>query len=751
MAEKKLAANERPRDVNAPENHRAMAVRLRSAKAWKRRTVVLAIAGVLGVPMGHTAETENAGEGETAARLAPVEIVGDAAATRRLPGAAAVVGREQLETEGTTDIHQALKTVPGIYVREEEGAGLRPNIGVRAAPPGRSSKVTLMEDNVLIAPAPYSNPAAYYFPTTMRISEIEVLKGAPLLRHGPQTTGGVINLVSTPIPRERSGSIETIVDEQGGVDMHATVGDRAGRWRWMIETVQRNGAGFKQIDRSNRDTGFDIQDYVGKLRWDGARQGFEARIQYSGETSNETYLGLTDEDFSRDPDRRYGLSEIDQMDNTHLGLALTHDIDWTDRLRMTTTLYRNEFERNWFKLNDGGPFIDAANQGDATARDILRGEEDVAGLTYRNNDREYVSKGVQTEFGLDVGNHWLRTGVRYHRDDMDRYQVDEIHDQINGSLVFQEAIAPTGSNNRYEDAEAWSLWLNDEWYASDRLTVNLLLRHETVETSRTQYADPQRTVVEERRSNTSREWLPGAALTFDVTDRWQVLAGVHRGFAPLGGGATQDQDPETSNNWELGARYRGSNAFVEAIGFYSDFSDFTESCSVGSPCSDGSTSGTFTTGEAVISGLELRASTGLDLGAFRAPLEASYTYTRARVRADNPVTGLEKGDRLQDIPRHQFSLRGGLEHAGGWNHYAILKYIDDTCSTTGCRGAAEGFNRTDSLTTVDLVSRYPLARDTDLFVRARNVLDQRRIVARYPDGARPNEPRTVSVGLTHRF
>ncbi len=719
--------------------------------AWKRRAIVLAIAGVAGIPALHAQEADPGTVPEPEVRLAPVQILGDVTATQRLPGSAAVVGREQLETEGTTDIHQALKTVPGVYVREEDGAGLRPNIGIRAAPPGRSSKVTLMEDNVLIAPAPYSNPAAYYFPTTKRIHEIEVLKGAPLLRHGPQTTGGVINLVSTPLPREREGSIEAVVNDRGGTDVHAMFGDRSGDWSYMIETVQRDGAGFKDIDRSNRDTGYDIQDYVGKLRWEGERQSIETKIQYSEETSNETYLGLTDEDFARDPNRRYGLSEIDQMNNDHLGLSLTHDIDWSDRVRMTTTLYRNEFARNWFKLGGGSAFIDDANQGGATAQRILRGEEDVADLTYRNNNREYVSEGVQTELSMDFGDHWLRAGARYHQDEMDRFQPDDIYDQVNGSLVYQDTIQPTGSNNRFEDAKAWSFWVADEWYVNDRLTANLLLRYEDVETSRTQYGDAQRTVVDSRRSNSSSIWLPGASLTYDVTDRWQVLAGVHRGFAPLGGGATEEQDPETSTNWELGARYQGDNAFVEAIGFYSDFSDFVQNCSIATPCSDGSTSGTFTTGEAVISGLELRTSTSMDLGSFRAPLEASYTYTSAEYSADNAVSGVQKGDRLQAIPRHQFSLRAGLEHGSGWNNYAILKYIDETCSSDGCNRASGGFNRTESLTTLDLVSRYPLGKDTDLFVRATNVLDEQSIISRYPDGARPNEPRTFSVGLKHRF
>ena len=138
--------------------------------------------------------------------LEEVTIIGSREAAQSLPGSGAVVDFEQIQIESANDINQLLKTVPGIYILEEDGYGLRPNIGIRGATSERSSKVTLMEDGVLIAPAPYSNPAAYYFPTTLRMHTIEVLKGAPLLRYGPQTTGGVVTIVSTPIPDGNNGA-----------------------------------------------------------------------------------------------------------------------------------------------------------------------------------------------------------------------------------------------------------------------------------------------------------------------------------------------------------------------------------------------------------------------------------------------------------------------------------------------------------------------------------------------------------------
>ena len=75
------------------------------------------------------------------------------------------------------DLRKVLNQVAGVYIREEDGFGLRPNIGIRGAGRERSQKVTLMRDGVLITPAPYSAPAAYYVPNVSRIGSVEVLKG----------------------------------------------------------------------------------------------------------------------------------------------------------------------------------------------------------------------------------------------------------------------------------------------------------------------------------------------------------------------------------------------------------------------------------------------------------------------------------------------------------------------------------------------------------------------------------------------
>ena len=458
---------------------------------------------------------------EVETNIEQIKIIGTKQDSRATAGSSAVIDEEQMRIEVPSDINQLMKTIPGVYVREEDGQGLRPNIGIRAASAGRVSKVTLLEDGIMMAPAPYSNPAAYYFPTTLRMSAVEVLKGAPLLRYGPQTTGGVLNLVSTPIPEQFSGQVLTEFGEYASSDIHAHVGGTEGDFGFLLEAVQRNSDGFKTIDRSERDAGFAIQDYVAKLKWQGERSSLLAKLQYSEEESNETYLGLTDADFSADPNRRYGLSEIDQMDNKHEGYSVHYRFEATESLSFSAIGYYNDYKRNWFKLDGGNSYINAANAGDTEALAILRGDRDEVGLEYKNNNRAYESKGIELNINWQWQNHDIEAGLRDHSDEMDRYQPVAVYDQVNGSLVYQDMIAPTGGNNRLEGADATAFWLTDQWQVSDALTVNLALRYEDVESYRFQYADPSRTALDSTRGNSSDEWLPGVSFTYQLNQQLQ--------------------------------------------------------------------------------------------------------------------------------------------------------------------------------------------------------------------------------------
>jgi Fe(3+) dicitrate transport protein len=697
-------------------------------------------------------------------------IIGDDASASALPGSAHVVTSEDLETMKYTDIHKAVREVPGVYLKEEDGYGLRPNIGIRGSGSGRSSKITLMEDNVMIAPAPYSAPAAYYFPTFGRMNGIEVLKGPDLLRYGPYTVGGAINLRSTPIPSSEAGNVTTEISENAGKRIHSWYGNSTDNAGFVIETFQDETNGFKELQQSSRDTGFEKQDYVAKARFNSDASAdvyhqLDLKFQYSEELSNETYLGLTDADFRRDPNKRYFLSQLDNMDNRHKGYSARHLVELTEDLSLTTTLYRNEFKRNWYKGNFNN-LIEAANNGDQTAYNQLQGTEPVGPFTLTNGAREYLSQGIEVkaDYGLTLAGmrHDITLGARVHEDEADRFQPKDRYEQIinndRPAFEFVEQIAPTGGDNRIDEAEALNLFLADRIAITPDLTVTALLRYEDIETSQTRWSTSERTSASETEtaSNNTSEVLPGLGATYRLSPTVTLIGGVHRGMAPAGSGGT-NVEPELSTNFEAGARYNDGGLRAEAIVFYSDYENTVRNCSIANPCSAGNQiidSGTVSEGESKIQGIELLAASEFTLAnGLTAPVQATWTYTNAEVTKDSDDGSVRKGDNLADLPENVVSVRAGLRDGNLWDAYVNISYVDETCIDNSCdrSGTDNTFRKTDDYTVVDLSSSYALNSSTRVYAKIDNVLDDQEIVSRSPHGARPNLPRTAYVGISVDF
>lgn len=700
------------------------------------------------------------------AALEETLIIGSAQRAEEMPGSAYMVPSVELEKFQYSDINRIIRQVPGVYVREEEGYGLRPNIGIRGSGSERSGKISLMEDGILVAPAPYSNPEAYYFPTAGRMSAVEVLKGPETLKHGPFTVGGAVNLVSTPIPDKAGGRAVVELGENNEQRLHVHYGDSAETWGWLVETYQHDAEGFQSVDRSSRDAGFDKEDYVAKLRLNtpsnaALHQQLDIKLQYATETSNASYLGLTDADFKRDENRRYGLSALDQMDNEHAGASVRYRLSFSDDLSLSATYYYNDFKRDWFKVDriDGiNPLnlINDINTGAGAYPDAqgwLDGSLDVDNIAVKHNNREYESSGLQlaldARFETAGWQHDLEVGIRHHEDEMNRYQPTEVYDQRNGSLVFDSIRRPTGSDNRFEEGEALSLWAMDH-LSWDRWRVTLGLRYEDIDTQQRQWSDADRLTAPSRRDNSVDALLGSLGVTYQLSDQWQLLAGVHEGFAPPGGASADGVEAEESLNTELGARFRQDAFSAELIAFHSDYTNTVQNCSVANPCTGGRDFGTESLGEARVKGVEAALGYTYALqGGYSVPVRFSYTYTDGEITESSDTGSVLRGDNLPDVPENQWSAQVGLVHDSGWDAYLNASYLDALCMDTTCArdGVDDRFLETDDLLVFDLSASYPLNERVRLYTRIDNLLDDQEIVARSPLGARPNKPRTAYLGL----
>jgi Fe(3+) dicitrate transport protein len=694
-----------------------------------------------------------------------VMVIADPSETISIPGSAHYIGQEELERAkiGFDDIHAFLRPIPGVNIQEEDGFGLRPNIGMRGTGVERSAKITLMEDGVLIAPAPYSSPSAYYFPVSGRMEAIEVRKGSSQIKYGPQSNGGALNLISTHIPDAFRIKGNLTAGAHGTAKGFVSMGDSYERFGWMVETYQIDSGGFKQIDGGG-DTGFNVNDYVGKFRFNSGPmtrmyQELEIKLGRTDQTSNETYLGLTDEDFRNDSKRRYAASQRDVFHGNHAQYQARHLIALSNNLDVTTVVYRNEFKRNWYKLqsvsgvNISNILEDPARYNSELA--FVRGADSQPdALRVRANNRSYFSSGVQSIVGLRLNAGRLRNafefGVRYHRDEEDRFQHEDGYQMRDGQMRLTSSGAGGSQSNRIGGARALAVFVEDkiEW---GRWTLTPGFRYEHIDLTRTDFSrtDPGRNISPRPRLNTVGVVVPGLGLTFDYTPDLSLFGGLNKGFGPPGPGSSEDTKAEESLNYEGGFRYRKQTLSVEALGFLNDYTNLLGRDTLSSGGDD--TGLTFNGGAARVVGLEAAASYDLGRGfGFQLPSRVSYTFTNAEFqsafRSDYAPWGtVRPGDRLPYLPRHNLHAGATLERPR-WTVDLSSTYVSSMRIQAGQGDTLES-EATQAHLLLDLSGAYRLREDMRLFVAVQNLTDNAYVTARRPAGARPGLPRTVTAGL----
>jgi Fe(3+) dicitrate transport protein len=691
---------------------------------------------------------------------------------RTIGGSAQTLDEETLEQFRYADPQQLMLQVPGVYVRQEDAFGLRPNIGMRGASSDRSRKVTLMEDGILFGPAPYSAPAAYYFPLVNRMTGMEVYKGPAAILYGPQTIGGAVNFLSRPVPTPgsgvRSGRVEGALGNFLFGRAHAWGGVALDRVAFSVEGLHLGTQGFKELDGGGP-TGFDRTELLARTLIDIGRdarmpQQLELRAGYSRERSDETYLGLTESDFRDNPWRRYVASSQDLMTWQRMEFQARHRVDLSRQTALRSAVYRHDMTRTWYRLNGmqtGPPLTEIlANPGIPRNRvylDVLRGEEDsteAERLLVANNDRSFVSQGAQTELTTRLWTgameHRVRGGVRLHYDRIDRRHDQDGWDMEEGRMVRNESASgvPTARNR----GETTALAAHVQWATTwDNLTVAPGVRTEIIastftdELARREIRDQQQVV------------LPGVGLHYALPAGWGLLAGVHQGFSPVAPGQSPDVQPERATNSEFGVRYQeqARGQLLEVVGFHSAYGNLVGDCSFSSGCSEAQLDRQFNTGDVRVMGVEVAAAAAPEVSAgVRLPMRVAYTFTDSRFqsafRSENPQFGdVEEGDALPYVPAHQLFAQAGFTHPRVAAHLGFT-LVDRMRETAGSREDAAG-EFTDRYAMLDAQVQVQVVEGLHLFARGENLNGARALAARLPFGPRPARPRMGQLGATWVF
>ena len=672
------------------------------------------------------------------------ELIGSEAMLRRTPGSYDVLTRAALDRSRVFTTSEALRKVPGVTVRDEEGVGLRPNIGLRGLNPTRSTKLLLLEDGMPMTYAPYGENASYYHPPIERFDRIEVLKGSSQIAYGPVTLGGVVNYITPDAPDRASISLDMTAGNRGYVNGGVAAGGRWGSAGWFGHVTR------KQSEGSRANIATMLTDVLGKSTWRlGVGRHLIVKANYYEEDSQVTYSGLREAEYQADA--RQNPFANDHFDGRRSGgTASFQSVLWS-RVAATVQAYGSTFSRDWWRQSSN------SSQRPNDAADPLCG-----GMANLNSScgnegrlRDYMHAGVEARGrAMFAGSltHEADFGVRLHVEQQDRIQQ-------NGETPVARTGVVVEDNERTTDAVSAFF---QHRLIGGRWTITPGVRAERIEYSRTNR------MIGASGSTQVTEFVPGLGVSFGPSADITVFGGVHRGFAPPRAediidnttGGVIDLDPERSWNYEAGIRARRRGVQASLTAFRLDYANQIVPASVAGGVGATLTNG----GETLHQGLEAGMNAEwCELMNSRHGLYASAAFTWLPIARFNgvrtsSVPGFTRvsvsGNRLPYAPEVLHTLTLGYRHANGFDVQAESQHVgpqfgDDLNTIEPSADGQRG--RLAAYTYVSVTASAPLPRvPARIFLAVKNVGDRTFIIDRVR-GILPGHPRLIHVGTAWRF
>lgn len=677
-------------------------------------------------------------------------LVGTPETLKRIPGSVDIIDKETLQASHVFNFSEALRKVGGINVRDEEGFGLRPNIGIRGLNPTRSTKVLLLEDGIPFTYAPYGDNASYYHPPIERFESIEVLKGSGQVLYGPVTVGGVVNYVTPAPPAKPGGSLTLLGGNRDYLDGNINYGGTWGGTGVLLNYMRKQGEGSRENIRSGlNDVNLKIVQVLTQ------RQTLTVKGNYYGEDSNVTYSGLREDEYRANP--RQNPFRNDFFYGDRYGASLAHSYLLRNDIILNTALYGSSFKRHWWRQSSN-----SAQRPNDSADPACGGMANL-NTTCGNEGRlrQYTHWGIEPR--LRFGQRWLGIrsetdfGFRMHFENQDRQQQ-------NGASPLARSGVLVENNERKN--EAYSTFVQNRFLLGN-LTITPGVRVERVRFERTNRLANGGLGVTGHTNLT--QLVPGLGLAYNLGSKSTVFAGVHRGFAPprtediinnSTGGAI-DLDPELSWNYEVGMRgLVHPGVQLETTFFRMDYENQIVPASLAGGVGAALTNG----GETLHQGIEMtsRLDTGTLLqSAHNVYFRVAYTYIPTAefrgLRFSN-VSGFGNvritGNRLPYAPKNLLNATVGYSHPRGFNAMLEAVSVDrqfgDDLNTVqpsadGQRGLIPGYTVWNATVNYQVESLK-----TNFFFTVKNLTDKLYIVDR-SRGILPSSPRLLQAGLTFRF
>ncbi len=675
----------------------------------------------------------------------------------KVPGSVAVIDFKSIRKIAPIHGNELFRKIPGLNVVDEEGAGLRINIGVRGLDPDRSRNVLVLEDGIPVALNPYGEPELYFTPPIDKMTTVEVLKGSGQILFGPQTTGGVVNLISANPPEKESSTLRLKAGTGGFVSTYASYGNTIDKVGFLVSYLN------KRADMMGA-TRFNLHDIAAKLSIalsEKAKIGIKLGLY--DEQSNSTYIGLTQPMYDKGGQDYLRMAPNDLLPVRRYHFSATHQYKLSSQWQWNTTAFAYTTTRNW-RRQDFSTSAAAANR-----TGVVWGDATVPGgalymlKTNGHRNREFGVAAIESQLKWKTEKQLLQAGIRLLAERADeQFLIGSKPDAVGGNLRDVEQ----------RKGKAISLYVHDKIAITKKLEINVGLRVEHFDYSRNilrgRFMLNGVAVVADTNvvaSNNLLAVIPGGGFNYSLDEGVTLFGGIHRGFAPprtkdaiTSEGMALDLAQENSWNSELGIRALLRDFFKAEFTLFSmEFKNqiIPVSQSSGNANATGLANGGRTNHIGVEAGAsfdlakQMKKNFSLVFAANGTWIESRYSADRFIVVGANKVN--VKNNQLPYAPslmlNHSIELASakgaGIRLSG---NFVGKQFADELNTISASADGRNGLLASRYITDLSAFAR--LSKKQILFSLAvKNLTNERYIASRRPQGIRVGIDRQVVLGM----
>ena len=478
-----------------------------------------------------------------------------------VPMSVGVVGEQEIAKKGTALVGRLVEDVPGVQLTTNGMPGQQ-YVKIRGEDVDRT--VILIDGQRLFEQKSMIGTPILVDPSS--IERIEVIKGPASVLYGSDAIGGVINIITKKGgDKPLQGSIGLSYDGSGdGFTQNASIYGSYNGWKYRLSGSNSDYKDFNAPDgvTMRGDSDFDTHSLSGFLSYD---------------FTEDLTMGVTADWYKGNYNTPFPVGDEDTYNDFFVKIK-----PW-ERKKLGFFADAKNLNDYWARLRFDVYVQDTSKKMQNYIYPNTGNGRSVQVNNFTDNTNKNVGISLQTEWQLGENNYLIAgTG----------FQTDDLDGSTNTFTIMTMPGMPKPINTAtYTDIAAsqdtFYAFLSNETILPADLTATYGVRFTSVKTSLDKYdiiGDEGFPTGSDTSSNTSFNF----GLVWRGIEDLAVRANWGQGFrvanaedkyylTTMGGGTIEpnpDLDPETSNNFELGARYTGDKLDLDVAAFLSLADDY---------------------------------------------------------------------------------------------------------------------------------------------------------------------------------